>query len=298
MTARDIPPLTPNQESDCLKPAMRRARPLPADTVESPVTLADDEEIYCPACTYNLTGCHAGRCPECGAYFDRPTLIAAQRAHTIALMPWDSPESMPASRRLLDTLSICLFRPTRFSHAVSTQSNLSGSSSFLMLIAAVATAGSVAGLLVNIHRGWVFRNIGLAIVSMAAFMLTLVFVSTLLNATLLWITCPHYDKRRRFRPWHIICRYAACHYIIAVAVAPVLLIPIRGHENSAFNGMVILVCLAIGCTMLNALTLAAVVRARTAFHVRSPTLMKWLLMGVGGWSLIMAGMAVGVMQSI
>ncbi len=232
---------------------------------------AQDEEIHCSYCNYNLSGNLSGRCPECGSLFHRESLIAAQDANRVTLIPWDDPEEKPLGHRLKETLRISLFNTERFALAFGVQPQRSRAASFLVLIM-LAVLVSLAA----IAYGW-FGVFGDAIsptqvtteeliASLITFVVTIIgsiATTTLLAAAVLWLLCPHYDGRLHFRPWLSMSAYGSAHYLLVAAGLPVLLAalyPMVLDAPAAFMGA--LLASWTGCGLLNFCTLTAVVRRR------------------------------------
>lgn len=281
------------RESRAAEQPANRSHPhpkYPAVIVEPPVA-TDDEEIYCPVCSYNLTGIYSGRCPECGAEFHREALIAAQQANQITLMPWDDPEEMPLKLRLFRTLRICLVSAERFAFAFAVRPRESRVASFFCITVLAAT---LIGLLATLtfvaitrlandpYTGLIesLRNCCRA----CAFIPLAIVTSTFLVALFLWAYCPHYDGQRHFRPWLSIAAYAAAHYLLIAAAIPVyLLLPAMVARVAIYEYMVTAFFIWAGCTALCVLTLRAVIWWRTA-ELKDPTFTVFVIAFLYGLS--------------
>jgi rubredoxin len=240
------------------------SRPIPAAI---PVQ-TDDEEIYCPVCGYNLTGVYSGRCPECGAFFDRKALTEAQQTNQITLIPWDDPEEMPAGRRFYETLRICLVRAERFAFAFSVQPRETRASSFFWIVTALTAVVAIGGFLMYVLVARPFLTWGSLTgmtVGIGAYVLLANLLTTVLAASILAVFCPHYDGRRRFRPWLSIAAYASAHHLLIAAVVPIMFgVGMAVDHAGFFSFFFVMVFAWLGCAMLCRLTLGAVVAFRTA----------------------------------
>lgn len=261
--------------------------------VAPPVVIiqTEDEEIYCPVCNYNLTGIYSGRCPECGSFFDRAALIAAQQANQITLIPWDDPQEMRLRRRFYETLRICLVSAERFAYAFSVRPQRGRAFSFFAATTALtALVAVIAFLAYPVAVGPLSSSVwpiygtssnpittAAVATGIAAHVVLTSAVTTLLTAVILWMSCPHYDGKRHFRPWLSICAYAAAHYVMIGAALPVVVIlGLAVRAPSFFEyGFVMLMCW-LGCAALCGLTLLAVVDLRTPETERT-TVPWWLL---------------------
>ncbi len=249
--------------------------PTPATESTHPADSAidsDGEGIYCPLCNYNLTGAMAGRCPECGAFFDRSALIAAQRTNRVTLIPWDSPEPMSFRERLVSTLRICLFKRDRFAFAFSVQPQKTRAGGFMALVILTTILTSALAVLINTSLdAWntLFDEdtAHFTILSLSIFFVVVSVGATLCAGSLLWVSCPHYDGRRHLKPWLSVCAYASSHYLMLLLMLPLsLLAPWVDLMTLTLAGF--FTCVA--CSMLCCLTLIAVVKHRTAEHRRGP----------------------------
>ncbi len=252
------------------RPTIPQARPRVEE--EAPPAHIEDEQIFCPLCNYNLTGIHSGRCPECGAWFNRAALLASQPLHRITLIPWDDPGEMRPRDRFLATLRICLLRAERFAFAFSVQPQETRALSFFLIMLVLV----LAAVWLNVAAFWAGCGIGSTdLISGREFFLHLVtwglFVPLALSlavlgiAVVLWAACPHYDGRRWLRPWLGIAAYAAAHFILIAALAPVtFFMTLASGGGSYFEFSVVLGAFWVGCTMLCLLTLHAVMELRTA----------------------------------
>ncbi len=243
----------------------------PAEKNAPPVQI-EDEQIFCPLCNYNLTGIHSGRCPECGAWFNRAALLASQPVHRITLIPWDDPGEMRPRDRFLATLRICLLRAERFAFAFSVQPQETRAVSFLLI-----TLGLTIGAMwLNVAAFWAAsaigsaetltaRDLAISILGWAMFVPVAMGLAVLGIAVVLWGACPHYDGKRWLRPWLGISTYAAAHFLLIAAVAPVtFLVTLLGDGPAQYEFFVLLGACWVGCTMLCLLTLHAVIELRTA----------------------------------
>jgi len=251
---------------------------------------SDGEGIYCPLCNYNLTGAMAGRCPECGAFFDRDALMTAQRTNRVTLIPWDSPEPMPFSKRLASTLRICLFKPDRFAFAFSVQPQKTSAGWFMALVILVTVFGCAAAVLINasLDAGdelWDTDSAPLMILALSLSLPMLIVGTTFCAALLLGASCPHYDGKRHLKPRLSVCAYASAHYLmLLVVVVPFAFVaPLLDVMDLPIAGS--LACVA--CSILCAFTLTDVVKHRTARHRRS-SLTGPLLIAIYGIGTIMA----------
>ncbi len=271
----DTPPLTepaPPVPSDAPATGGAVASSVPmAIPIAIPVQ-TDDEEIYCPLCNYNLTGVYSGRCPECGAFFDRQALIATQRANRVTIIPWDDPQPMSFTKRLTATVSVCLFSPKRFAVAFSVQPQRTKALPFFLgVVAVVALAFSLAvivALMLDDSSGFsssLHESILIA-TACALFPILLTSCTTLLSAATLWLTSPHYDGERHFRPWLSICAYAASHYLLVLCAVPCVALGLFTFSQIS----VLLIGLVLyGSAGLCGFTLIAVMKHRTAKDRRS-----------------------------
>ena len=246
------------------------------DESANPAPSIDDEEIYCAFCNYNLTGIHSGRCPECGAMFDRELLLQANLDAARYVIPWDSPEPMPFFRRFWETLRLTWFRPREFGLAFSFTRRQSGATRFvlwcllLVSVVVIASEGCINWLKYGLLSPWSTPGPRNAMsflddwLLFVAYMALLSLVVALTASLLIASFAPDRDGQRRFRMWWTIGRYALGHYAL-LATFPVavaffsLACSVRADE---FGGP-ILVMMWLGCTMLMCLTLGAAAQQRT-----------------------------------
>ncbi len=289
------------------------ATPADADTTASqpphanathPAAIEEDGEgIYCPICNYNLTGAMSGRCPECGALFSRQSLIAAQRANRVTLIPWDNPQAMPFRERLWSTLRICLIKPDRFAFAFSVQPQQSRAGRFMALMMLMTIVGSVPMTAISLSLGsstrvWDTNEAGLATLAIAAFVILLVAGTALCAGLLLGAMCPHYDGKRHLRPWLAVCAYASGHYLMLPVLLPFTFF---APQLVAEGVWIIGFCVCLGCSVLCCLTLIAVVKHRTAEHLRGPSvgLLLAAIYVIGtGLAAIAAGVLVEILDNL
>ena len=190
----------------------------------------EDEELFCPVCNYNLTGNCSGCCSECGSLFDRDSLIAAQKADAITLIPWDDPRPMSWKRRLSQTLRISLFRPKEFAFAFSVQPQDTKATAFMVGVLVGFFLLTFSFLFVYFVIEYVrptmsvdvagrmkYWSMGLAIPMSAVLGAA---TAILASAVWLWIVCPHFDGRRHFKPWFAILCYASTHFLPRLRVFP------------------------------------------------------------------------------
>jgi hypothetical protein len=257
--------------------------PLPANamsqasiTSDGPEAILVDEEIYCAFCNYNLTGIHAGRCPECGALFDRELLLQANREAARCVIPWGSPEPMPFFRRFWETLRLTWFRPHEFGLAFSFTRRQSGVARFdlwcLLLITAVVIVSEIviAWMWQGSRLSWstLTSSVVFSHVSERFFLLVylavLSFIVALTASSLIAYSAPDRDGQRRFWVWWTICRYALGHYaMLAAFPAFVALAALDRFVSARGVGSPILVMMWLGCTMLMCLTLGGAAQQRT-----------------------------------
>lgn len=256
----------------------------------------EGEGIYCPICNYNLTGIFCGRCPECGAFFNRRGLILSQASHKIILMPWDRPDDTPPLRRLRETLGVCLLNADRFAFAFSVQPQKSRVWSFFawVLMACVVEALAMAALSLVSSPGSPIGT-GLAARLFAghvAFVLSLVALLTFTPAVVFWLTCTHFDGRRHFAPWMSICAYASAHLLLLGACLPFAALPMF---MDLFSVAMLSIAIALGVVILWGCTLRAVIGLRRTKWDRnaSPTFAV-VLCGLGSLivSILIAVLAV------
>jgi hypothetical protein len=253
--------------------APSRAMPHPKypEVIIEPPVAQEDEQIYCPVCSYNLTGIHSGRCPECGSLFDRDALIAAQQANQITLIPWDDPEQMPLRKRLVRTLRVCLFNAERFAFAFSVQPQETRATGFLVGVTSLcALIAVLATLLYDV--GARLHSVGFGrlpdtltcVCSVLVFVPLAIPTSTALAALFLWAYSPHYDGRHHFKPWWSIAAYGAAHYLM-IALAMIIFPLVASFGEWPSEGELVFTAFWIwmGCTALCVLTLRAVIFLRT-----------------------------------
>jgi hypothetical protein len=236
------------------------------------VVVTEDEEIYCPVCNYNLSGVFSGRCPECVAFFDRRSLIAAQQANAITLIPWDDPQEIRFWPRLWGTVRISLLDPERFAFAFSVRPKESKAASFFIgVVLATMVIGAAAALVFHGVGGLTGDTYaGLSdppafVSGVCLFVLLTIGISTLLTGVGLWIYCPHYDGQRHFRPWLSIAAYAAGHYLMAASAIPICaIIPLLIERSSEVEFVVASSSVWLACAALCICTLRAVIDWRTS----------------------------------
>ena len=265
----------------------------------------EDEEIFCPICNYNLTGNDSGRCPECGSFFDRHALIAAQRADAVTLIPWDDPEEMPFLKRFRETLKICLVNAERFAFAFSVQPQESKALSFFAMVTATTIVFgwmtcAVYLLSANPFTAGVSRLLTgvICCVVVCMHVVLSLLVGTLLSGVTLWIFCPHYDGKRHLKPWLSIAAYASAHYLMFATAIPIAaLVPLVIGRPDSFEDITVVTLIWLGCATLCVLTLRAVVFFRmaeiedyrftifllAAIHVGSSLVSLYLSVSVGQW---------------
>jgi len=259
----------------------------------------DGEGIYCPLCNYNLTGVMAGRCPECGALFDRKALLATQKASRVTLIPWDSPKVMPFGRRLVSTLRICLFKPDRFAFAFSVQPQRTRAAGFMFIVMLVTIFACIAAVLVNegLDQGsfrWTSRRMQFTLLALSSFLLTVIVGTTLGAGLLLGASCPHYDGKRHLKPWLSVCAYASSHYLLLLVILPMaLFVPWEDRMILMLAGF--MGCLA--CGMLCWCTMVEVVKHRTAEHRRGP-MTSLLLAGIYVIGTALAVFVAGIVANV
>ncbi|HKQ47015.1 MAG TPA: hypothetical protein VJZ71_02970 [Phycisphaerae bacterium] len=235
------------------------------------VATSSDEEIYCPICNYNLTGILTGRCPECGSLFDREALRANQQANRITLIPWDDPAETAFWPRLKKTLPICLFDAKRFAFAFSVQPQDSRAYSFFLLATFGACALSILVFFASLPLYRLFEmEIGLEEAVLFGLLMIGAIFATVLTTTLavafaLGIFCPHFDGKRHLRPWLSISYYASAHYLIFPLGLPVSVLFEWGSRELFGLGLTLgALMTGLACGLLNAFTLNAVIRHRSA----------------------------------
>ena len=249
----------------------------PAAPPEPTVIITEDEEIYCPVCNYNLSGIFSGRCPECGAFFDRHALIAAQQANAITLIPWDDPQEILLWPRLWRTIRISLLQAERFAFAFSVRPRESKAASFFIGVLLVAILiGAAASLALHVVARFtpdVYDGLHdplTFICSVSWFILLTVGTTTLLTGVWLWICCPHYDGQRHFLPWLSISAYASAHYLMAAAAIPTCaILPLIVERSSEMEFLAATISIWVACAILCVCTLRAVIEWRTAEMDRS-----------------------------
>ncbi len=297
-------------------PPLIELEPLPAqdtDTTSIPTAVPvavpvqiDDEEIYCPVCNYNLTGVFSGRCPECGALFDRYALIAAQQANQITLIPWDDPEEMPLRQRFWATLKICLVNPERFAFAFSVRPQKTRVAAFFV---GTTLATMLIGLLVFLAYAlgvqWAedwnpFTHLSLTYcVDVCVFTVLSILLATFLSAVMLFAFCPHYDGKNHFMPWLSISAYASAHYMMTAAAIPVaLVVPSMVARPGLFEFCSFAFAFWTGCLALCALTIRAVVRLRTSGRTTAESALMLLLLIHFVVAITMAAMAPQIAEPI
>jgi hypothetical protein len=244
----------------------------PGASIEPIVVVTEDEEIYCPVCSYNLSGIFSGRCPECGAYFDRPALIAAQQANAITLIPWDDPQELKFWERLYRTVRICLLDAEHFAFAFSVRPRESKATSFFVGVLVATVLIGVAASLVfqlgtwfSIQSFYGFADLLKFVCSLGVFIPLTIGTATILSGLFLWIFCPHYDGQRHFAPWLTIAAYAAAHYLMIAAMIPVsFILPILFDRSSTAEFGAVAFSIWLGCGILCVFTLRAVIDWRTS----------------------------------
>jgi hypothetical protein len=266
-----------------LPPEVRPAPGVVADRPGVAKVVTEDEEIYCPVCGYNLSGIFRGRCPECGAFFDRSALIAAQQANAITLIPWDDPQEAVFWERLYRTVRICLLDAERFAFAFSVQPRESKAGSFFVGATAATTVIGVLAALAFMLRSWIDGNPNtalsdslLAICFIGAFIPLTMTLATVATGVFLWVFCPHYDGQRHFRPWLSIAAYAAAHYLMMAAAVPVAWVLPLMSRSGEFEFWEAMACIWAGCGLLCVFTLRAVIDWRTS-DVDSPRFLVFLI---------------------
>ncbi len=70
------------------------------------------EDLFCPACGYNLRGIDSRNCPECGREFDPATLAMSQ-------IPWVHRKEIGRLKAYFKTLWMLTFHPVRFGEEAS-----------------------------------------------------------------------------------------------------------------------------------------------------------------------------------
>jgi len=261
------------------------------DVIVEPPVATEDEEIYCPVCSYNLTGIYSGRCPECGAEFHREALIAAQQANQITLIPWDDPEEMPLKRRLSRTLRICLVSAERFAFAFAVRPRESRVATFFCFTVLAATLIGLLATLAFVSIGRLTSDPYTGLIEplrnccrVCAFIPLAIVTSTFFVGLFLWAYCPHYDGLRHFKPWLSIAAYAAAHFLlIAVAIPVYLLLPALIARVAIYEYMTVAFFIWAGCTALCVLTLRAVIWWRTA-ELKDPTFTVFVIAFLYGLS--------------
>jgi hypothetical protein len=240
------------------------------------LSTSSDEEIYCPICNYNLTGILTGRCPECGSLFDREALRASQQANRITLIPWDDPAETEFWPRLKKTLAICLFDSKRFAFAFSVQPQETRAYSFFKIATFCSCLLSLLVFLVCLPFCWLFErwkgqdridgdDLIMIGVSLLGSTLATILSTTLATALVLGIFCPHFDGKRHVKPWLSISAYASAHFLLFPLGVPVFVFLVWWSRELFGPGLVLgFLMMGLACGLLNAFTLAAVVRHRGA----------------------------------
>lgn len=242
--------------------------------IGQPLATVIDEEIFCPVCNYNLTGSLGGRCSECGSLYDRDSLIAAQKANAITLIPWDHPQPMPAALRFWKTLDVVLSRPRRFALVFSVQPHQTKARSFMIGVLGVFFALSAGLFLVHDLIEYFRPTMGISASQRLKYWSIGLFVpfgaalgaaaTVPVTAAWLWVMCPHHDGRRHFGPWSAIARYASAHYLIGCVFFPVAL-AIDLFVGEALGLLVCTVALGLVVSgLLAACTVGAVIEKRAA----------------------------------
>ncbi|MCZ6684238.1 MAG: hypothetical protein O7B26_13740 [Planctomycetota bacterium] len=238
------------------------------------VSALEDEEFFCPVCNYNLTGNCSGCCSECGSLFDRDSLIAAQKADAITLIPWDDPRPMSWKKRLSQTLRISLFRPSEFAFAFSVQPHKTKAGWFMLGVLVGYFLLTFSFLFVhfvieyvrptmsvNVADQMEYWSMGLAI-PMSAALGAAAAISA--SAVWLWIVCPHFDGRRHFKPWFAIMCYASTHFLLGGFFFVIALI-IDMLEGDAMVLHLLTVLMGIILSgLLGVFTIYAVIKKRTS----------------------------------
>jgi hypothetical protein len=260
---------------------------------DTPPPKLDDEQIYCPACGYNLTGNLTGQCSECGSFFHREMLLQATRVSAEAMMPWERPDEFGLLDRFWRTLKISFFRPREFALAFAVQPTRSRSSSFycICLLALTVNAIVISGTIeladgpdvMGIRRsvrpivrsaitglgGGIDLMRFVRIVAISPFFVLPIVTTNVAVGLVYMALYPHADRKRRLRPWRVIIRYAAPHWFLGWAV------PILTLLFAAVNWDMLVpitwactIAVLIGSSILWSLTLKEVVRWRTAMGGR------------------------------
>ena len=117
--------------------AVEQPADLPAPT---PPAAAREEELFCPACGYNLHALQGiDRCPECGLAIDRQGFARSQ-------IPWVHRRHLGRVRAYWRTLWLATLRPARIAAEASRRVSYVDAQRFRWVTAFVAAAPVIAGL--------------------------------------------------------------------------------------------------------------------------------------------------------
>ncbi len=250
------------------------------EVTDRAIEVPDDEQLYCPACAYNLTGLVTARCPECGSLFDLEALRAIRDDELAYTMPWELTDQLTLRQRLLYTAYVSVGRPEPFCKSFGFIPRRTRAARFFLICvvlisASVAAFGAISAIADASLRSTTY-SLPLAqyLVLPAIFSCLYIVLLTLVASALIALLTRHRDRRRHFWPWWTMLRYAAAHFLLVPLFLPfgILLSALyRVHTIVGVYGL-----LAIGqvaSTFLWAFTIRHLVRHRTGLG----RLLSWSL---------------------
>ena len=143
-----------------------------------------DQDIYCPACGYNLRGLSQPRCPECGQTFDPRTLEASR-------IPWVHRRSIGRTRAFWRTVVMATFRNQQFTQELVRPASYPDARAFrwtVILWVTMSLALAAAVMLVCYLWNWGPAHFGWAVSWAALLGLALIAAVTVTAVVPTWFS--------------------------------------------------------------------------------------------------------------